>query len=278
MTPTDVLPRDDGSDLYGRPLAYTTLPVPRKVETDGDRIVWRGPFDEHESADDVLDRFLRLDAAATSAADVRDFASRFGVLRLCKDGLPVSHKPAPWNSSPSYLCHERKVGEWDGYESVEEWRTYARRIRAVLGIGARLHDGRLGDPADWKTLREPLGTAVPVLVKPSGLKNEREALARAVRGLLMLGDVRLGLIWPGASPVAELRGDLFGLIASQTMAAVGRWRGLYICSRCGYPFWIPTEGKHPRPRYGQRRYCATCRKAGAPLSDANYEMRRRKAR
>lgn len=253
----------------GRPLAYTTLPVPRTFGSEGDRILWRGPLDDRAPDDDALDAFLRLDTASVDR--VLAFVRRFGVLRICRHGMPLSHRPSEYGAATPHQCHTRPTDGWDGWESVGEWRAYAAHVRAILNVAARLHLDKTGDDADWETLRKPLANVRPSWRRLPGLKGERETLARAVRALLMLGDVRLGVTWADESPVLELRGDLFGLIAAQVMAAVAKWRGLFLCSRCGYPFSVPRGGR--RPRYGLRRYCQTCRDAGAPESDANYDQR-----
>jgi hypothetical protein len=146
----------------GRPVDVTSWGAPVNVILESDRLVWRwdgtGPRDKTiKSGNKMLEEFVRLvDAPATR---VRDYANRWGVLDLCKHGLPVSHSRPPRHSMypVGRSCvrlqeepkHER---EMNGWEPIESWRGFASLFRTLLNLAAAIHKNGPGEPEDWKFL------------------------------------------------------------------------------------------------------------------------------
>src|ERR1044072_7297858 len=78
---------------------------------------------------DRMDRLLRefVLLAAAPKKEILMFAHRWGVLGLCKHGLPATHK-ITISKQTSLLpifqyCNVKKRQDW-GYEPLERWRYY----------------------------------------------------------------------------------------------------------------------------------------------------------
>jgi len=143
------LATEDG-DL-DRPVGASRWWIPPNVALDGDRLVWAvGPGTWAHPDRGLLTGFVQL--AAARPERIRDFARRYGVLDVCRHGLPDNHPHTPRQevAAPArgYCAPLR------GWEPLEVWRHYARQFAALLSIAARLHQGRAGLAADWRTVFE----------------------------------------------------------------------------------------------------------------------------
>jgi DNA-directed RNA polymerase subunit RPC12/RpoP len=242
-----------------------------RVELRGDRLVWFPIVGESAGKDvdapaDLLLRFVRL--ADASPQHICDFAARWGVLGICKHGVPSSHNPG---------CRPRSNDEYDYWETLEVWRHFARHARALLNVAARLHDEKLGEAADWRVVYEQSGQVAPWWNRSHGsLGVERLALADCVNEWLLIGNVRPALTWsPGegcSSKVGLAGSGLFGVLAIRILMAVSRTAGLALCSWCGEPY-APKR----RPRADRRNYCPKCG-IKAAWRDAQRERRQLKAK
>lgn len=76
------------------------LVVPSVVEvTDGGWLWWSEPFRERRTGPGLFAAFVEL--ATAPDIHIRDYARRWGVLRICRHGLPASHNPPkPHNTAP----------------------------------------------------------------------------------------------------------------------------------------------------------------------------------
>lgn len=84
----------------------------------------------------LLEKFLMLHDRPTS--DILAFAKRWGVLEICKHGLPCTHSN----------CHplEDRLSYW---EPIQAWRSFSVQARAVLEIAASLRKGQPASMASW---------------------------------------------------------------------------------------------------------------------------------
>ncbi len=106
----------------------------------------------------MLDRFYGLAGEDVPAARVVAFARRYGILGICRHGLPCTHTPFSPERPMSYrpVRPSREVsapffGElctplgWDGHgglEPVAAWCRYAQLARAILHVADHLRRGR----------------------------------------------------------------------------------------------------------------------------------------
>lgn len=260
----------EAATALDRPLAIARLLIPGVLELAEDEIRWAsGDRDnrqkERKPGPDVLERFTRL--ADAPVQEILAYARRWGVLALCEHGLPVTHdhgcRPRGWRDGAWY----------DGRDSVAVWRQFSRQARSILAIAARLHQRRVGSPADWQAVYSESGRQAPWWQQ--GMEVERLILARVLNQWLTIAAVAPCIQWDSAGPKVRLasgsgNATLFSVVATQLVFAVSRVDGVEMCSGCAAPF-IPSR----RPRPKQRRYCPPCRAAGVPLKHAQRDRRRR---
>jgi hypothetical protein len=264
--------------------------VPRNIELEDDRLVWKfeaGTERRVAPKPQMLDDFVQL--GDQPPAVILRYARRWGLLHLCKHGLPASHNPERGPLDPTWMgdegnysvawCQELHLrtaptGYAYFYEDVEAWRQYARRARAVLAIAAALHQGKCGQDEDWQMAVTPMWKATQKGAR--NLFSERLVLSTIVNMWVQYGDVTFKIDWWRQFQPNVLIGGhhraltLFGALASQLLFAVCRSEGLTLCSNCGAPY---TASR--RPRTG-RHYCDECRETGAPVRDATAAWRERK--
>jgi hypothetical protein len=267
----------DAEGNRGRPLAWDRWWVPAPVDQKGNRLVW-GLRDGRctVATGELLGDFVGL----TDAPDKRilGFARRWGVLGICRHGLPASHNPPPvplpipMPFAELPWCYP--VGYWKGApsEPLDAWRTYSKKFGAILNIAAQIQEGRGGKPGDWDTLHSP---ALGVPLRPSAGKTvavDRRMLGAVLNQMLRQARVGVTLSWNDGKPVLEYTGaGLMAALALQVTLAIARTDGLAVCTACGCPY-VPTR----RPRRGGRRYCPPCTRRGAPQRDAAADYRRRR--
>jgi transposase-like protein len=281
---TSGLTTEDGR--LERPLALADWLRPDVVEVEGEWLRWeysdkgRG-FGAHiRMGPGLLAEFPKLADASPSA--IRNYARRWGVLKICAHGLPCGHNPPPVVGMESGLVTWCYPLGWPDtcWEPLDRWRHFARQTRAMLNIAAYVHAGKPGRPEDWQTVYEDAKTDAWQHVHQGGPFWERltcEA-ARARLGLLLderlaLGHVRPQLTWSGKTHEIVLKGSgLFGALTAQLLMVISRTDGLLICSGCGQAY----DPKPRRPRAGTRHYCQTCRHHSIPQRDAMVDLRKRR--
>jgi len=159
---------------------------------------------------------------------------------------------------------------------LEAWRYFSRRMRVILDIAARLHEGRSGEKGRWDSLFKGATFQFPEyplkwMSRSKLLEGERALLGWKVAEILELGGVHPSFFWVDESPRLTLAsGDLFGALALELALAVGRMDSLAACSGCGMTYM---PGK--RRRGGRRNYCESCQKRGVPVRDAARDYRAR---
>lgn len=260
---------------FGRPVAAGRWVVPSGIELQGDQLIWREfPARQVSAGPKLLEEFVRL--ADRPAEAVLSYARRWGVLGICEHGLPLSHNPPPTplgpGSFPMTWCRPLAAESGVFREPLDAWWRYSRQYRAVLNLAACLHDGRLGQPEDWKVLfyKESEERAVPWWRRR--MDAEWSVLSFVVNEWLDIARVRIRHVFERGKHDLPMSGmALFGALALQLLLAATRTDGLAICSACGLSY-RPSR----QPTTNRRRYCAECRERGASLRDAAADYRRRK--
>lgn len=239
-------------------------------------MVWDvgGEFRTVHAPGRLLESFVEL--ADAPVKRILDYARRWGVFEVCEHDLPASHNPPPV-PIPIDLrprdklpwCHAR--GFWGArpWEGIEIWRGYSRKFRALLDLAARLHEGKVGEPDDWRRLN----VAVEDDRGRSGRVLEQDQVQLAVVLNQFISQARVGITveWDRATPVVAMTGrGLFSALVTQLVLATARSDGLAICSGCAESY-----APRRRPRGGQRRYCEKCRERKVPQRDAARDYYRR---
>ena len=130
------------------PLIETWV-VPSSIEIKGSSLAYQlgkyTPVVEPDHATirrEILGGFLQLADADDTA--IRDYARRFGVLGLCRHGLPAAHLMKPFNYRVVVMKNACKIKERDGWliERLERWRHYARQMRSIIALSAELQKAK----------------------------------------------------------------------------------------------------------------------------------------
>jgi hypothetical protein len=294
---------EDGS--LNRPTEVSRIPVPGVVKLDGDRLVWRGVSPGLErtvySGKEMLGRFIQLARPNTTDEQIRDYASKWGVLHICEHGLPASHIPDSYSFSPLETVEQCSPLGWpaipedielpekeedmeplfSGWERIESWRYYAHEAQAILNIAAKLYAKEKVKPEDWKELTDEAAE----LLAREDVNNQLRYLIMLVKSWLALGNVRPDIICIpiGHKDKSQIEpkitlggygpswGHLFGALACQLMYAVTRAQGLAFCGGCGNTY-IPQR----RVRTDRRHFCDGCIRRGESKRLAAVAYRQRK--
>ena len=258
---------------------------------------------------DTLDRLLKefVLLAAAPNAEILNFANRWGVLGLCKHGLPATHK-ITISKQTSILpifqyCNVKKRQDWC-YEPLERWRYYARQVSAIASLAympsilepgeANPEDryginiwpggkveilGLPGDEEDWKAL---FGDMWFSFLKTDRVIAARHLITLAIERLFKMTHIRPAFLWQNRKPDFHFCGrsdehGLFESIVMQLMLNVSGARGFSVCRECLNSFLIDQTHR-------SASYCPECnkkiqhRQAVQRLSQRDKENPNRKKR
>jgi len=262
---------------FRTPLAGESLTVPARVELSGGQLHWafydkgRGPEKRYPGAG-LLGEFLALSDPAVTDQAICDFASSYGMLGICRHGVPGHHGRYDNSRGKKTLiwCVPSEGFGFSGSEPVAAWRQQARRMLALLRVSAAVASGTQGDRADWDLLggisqlqEQSWGS------RPEGRRQRVETLLNAA---LTEADLRVRFEWFGEAPVLRVGGHgLYAALLAQLALELSDTAGLRICSECRRPFrdnWGQRRGK--------RRFCGDCRNNGAAARAASQALRKRK--
>jgi hypothetical protein len=198
---------------------------------------------------------------------ILEFARKYGVLKICKHGLPSSHNPGcnlNWYDRP--------------WEPLATWRAFSREAIALTRVADLVLEKKVGRPKDWLIVYGRSGREAPWWEQHVDV--ERIIIARVVNEWLTIGGVGPAVVWHHSDERPSIRfggPSLFGALALQLALAVGQSRGLAICTHCGTKY--PPAKR--RPKTGQRHFCPECREKGVPnrysLADYRNKIRNTKA-
>ena len=283
----------DDFGLLGEGPLPSDVHVPGRIETVGDKLVWSWLYPETADPYQGVTDFRKLLAIISAVPvgadcadwpleflqsarphytdprgmlnaftrinktqDVERFARRYGVLGICRHGLPDSHDLkcrsqqddlTRWN--PSYS------------EPLDRWFFYVDLARSILSAAAALHQGRNASQRDWASIYlaqggvGPIDELVEVFNQGPGLA--RNFIASAVTHWLGIGGVLPQLQWGNESdsnPSFSLTAKTFGLLGVQLMVGVAKGHSTYFCDGCGNPYL--REGR--KPQTGRRNFCREC--------------------
>lgn len=277
--------------VLSRPLLASEYRIPVDVELsrDQERLIWstagtwRDVNVQRESGK-LLDGFVALAAAGTSALSIRDFARRWGGLGICPHGQPATHAPHALEDRPCEpVGKRRKDGNYEVHEPLSAWRSLARRTKAVIEIAASLRNERPAPREEWRQLIGPKEVDAGTFALPRpGLDAQRRTLAAHVSNWLGDAGIRQRLVWhkPGGFWLRPEIDTFFAALSLSVALAVSAADALYRCDYCGSAF-IPTPttpgAAVRRPRRDRRISCTPCRERGEPQRYRNI-LAREKAR
>lgn len=173
----------DGTGTWKRralsPLMAEGWLAPEEVRTEGsDLLAFYGNDSRNvspnyrEMTEEVLYGLLRLAEEGTEEPFI-EYAKKWGMLGLCKHGLPIGHRltltrllppgaPVSAALEPGTAfdgCPVRRKGEWI-VEPLSQWRYYARQLKSIVSLAIVLRDTKPLTAAEFEELikRRPLGT------------------------------------------------------------------------------------------------------------------------
>jgi len=250
--------------------AYLTnaVSVPREIRLEGNEIIWNPQDSEvvtKEVEKELLFDFANL--VLFGSESILEFARDWGVLGLCEHGMPATHSVS-LNASTSGATE----GECQptGREQAEQWQEYARGVRALLNIAAKVNRGDAGRSEDWLVL------GVKADDQPGDSSSAERLIQSFANGLLVLANVRPRVqLNPAKIKISHpASSSFFGVLAVQVAQHVARTNGPLLCSGCGEIYELISMDR--RPRGGERNYCFGCGQTAARRDAARDYRRRRK--
>jgi hypothetical protein len=159
------------------------------------------------------------------------------------------------------------------FEPLSAWRQWVTAARGLLDVAAALHRKQNPTTEQWGrafAVEEVRRYAEARLgLEPPG---PAQRLVGAINGWMALGQVHPRLAWDEHGARVEHSGfGVFGALALQLAAAVGRSDGWASCAGCGE--WFSPKRRATK---GNRRYCDRCRDAKVPQRDAARDLRERR--
>ena len=202
----------------------------------------------------MLDSFIGI----KTPKQVLRFAKLYGVLNLCRHGLPASHN---W-SATTRGCYP--VG-WEAgvcREPINRWLDYAAQFRAVLRLVMAVLQGQAGAGEDWDRATagyvsdgDDLALAMIEHERATDA-GRRSLLAEIINSLLALGAVHPSIMWARDEEESsfQLSGSTFGLMALQLALISAGSHRVAICYGCKEIY----VRKRRLPRPSQHGYCEAC--------------------
>ena len=246
------------------------------LKTDANRASWRRVV----GTPGVVGAFIRL--ADAGPPQFAAFAMRFGMLMHCRHGKY-------WLGCPKNRSD--KADELFSFcrptfrEPIDEWRTQARRIRAVLTCSGLIWQGENPEETDLAdAARIPvkqLDRFIRALYEQTDGKRKvlrgrdvgQLLVENAVNQLLRRAMVAPQFRWSRDSCQMDLGGGgLLGALATEVALAVGKVERLVLCHNCGQPI----VGRKRQPAVGRRAWCERPECKRARSAAAARDFRRRK--
>lgn len=268
---------------FDRPHQERQYRVPAVIGVDCGLLIWRwdkaltrNPPRPKAHGLGLLMEFMRLVDAQPET--ILAFARKWGVLEICKHGLPSTHNCRKAITLSGRWCQPLSYTDFENYmEPIPYWHFYAKQMWAMLKIASQLKQGKTGLAEDWKILLDPGLLGYPRDKVDLFLPFFGQTVADDIIGIrkmldrwLSMGDVRPNLVWDEEGCFVSFDNTLFGMLAYQVMLAIGRTEGLGFCSGCGEHY----APKRRQTKVGQRNYCPACGKRAA-WRDAKADQRRR---
>lgn len=246
------------------------------LKTDANRASWRRVV----GTPGVVGAFVRL--ADAGPPQFAAFAMRFGMLMHCRHGKYWLGCPKNRSDKADEFSFCRPTFR----EPIVEWRTQARRIRAVLTCSGRIWQGENPEETDLADAGgvqvEGLDDLIDELYEQTDGKRKvlrgREVgqllVENAVNQLLQRAMVAPQFRWAPDSCQMNLRGGgLLGALATEVALAVGKVERLVLCHHCGQP--IGRRGRQPAAT--RRAWCERpeCKRARSAAAARDFRRRKR---
>lgn len=276
---------EDGN--FDRPYQGRQFRAPVILGNDDGFLLWHwedkvtsNPLRPEAHGLDLLIEFMNL--ADAPVETVLAFARKWGVLEICRHGLPCTHNLRYADTFSGRWCFPLAYTDAKFFsEPILYWHFYAKQMRALLNIAVRLKQGVPGLVEDWKVVQasglmrkpevEVLGGELFAAIYGRTVEDDRLFVLKLLDRWLSIGDVRPNLVWDDEHCSVSFDNTLFGMLAMQLMLEISSSGGIAFCSGCGKSY----TPKLRRPKVGQRNYCRDCGKKAA-WRDAKAGERRRK--
>ena len=264
-----------------RPIKPGMLRVPKRVELLNNQLHYNDTdYRLVPTSPVLLQSFIALKEADNNS--ILRFAKRWGVLRICRHGLPDSHLPYGQMNDQVMghafkFCSPQDTDLVEGCwycERISEWRTWAAEIEAVLNIAANLNNGKVGSDQDWAQLSKWIEEGVwDLLYEPlEPLESQFRLFIWVLRGWIEVANLHPSLTRKdGKWSLSFFTGGLFQGLTLRLILAVTTTDSLAVCSACGVSYF-----PERRPDSQRRNYCQLCRRSGVPIRDAQRASRERK--
>ena len=216
----------------------------------------------------MLDAFRQI----RDADDVLRFAQRYGVMWMCRHGLPSAHNPP---SVGTRGCRPLGVASGEIRESISHWLRLANAVDAFVQLVPPIRDEQPGPDQAWGLLLD-LHPGIEEWVDGQASVGGRDPLVRrraletVINWWLDWGGARWHLNWldPADPKVSMLTSSTFGVLATQLSLALAGAQDLAVCNGCARAY---TRKK--RPQSGRRNYCENCRRLKIPERDRQRDHR-----
>jgi hypothetical protein len=238
---------------------YLTIPPRVQLAAGTLRVWWGGGWEAREATDRLLVDFIAL--ADSDDAGVLAFAKQWGVLSLCRHGIPREHDES---------CHIGSMSgpDQDGAfpEHVGFWFAWARRMREVFNAIIAVRSGRRPDPFDPRFWDAHIHKSYPradlvsdpivVWLCVVGAINRWVDMGRVAPILQIVNDeprIVLG------HPMVGEGATLLGALALQMMLFAVDGEAIEVCEGCKRPFFVVGRRRNPN----RKRWCPACGKRAA---------------
>jgi hypothetical protein len=233
----------------------------------------------------MLDDLLQ---AKDSPFLIGKFCEKWGVLGLCKHGVPYRHDKRCWQIKPFRKTTVRGFVRSEFRESIQSIQQFANGLGSLLSIGSELSQGREGSLEDWQRAADSImrwdrNVEISDLSDRSSVNLDTRKLYFEVFLNKLIDDCQLrprlfrdGHSWRMEMDSGNSWGqgnNLAGLVVMELVITVAACDGFAICSSCKTPY-MP----HRRPDPTRRNYCPKCgRDAAVRDASRKYRQRRRDA-
>ncbi len=252
---------------------------------------WEGPIRPVKvgaAQESLLGDFMQL--AESPPETIAGFVRKWGVLGLCRHGLPDTHLPRrSWvdldlvDAIPCPVY--RPIPSTPPREAVKLWRGFSSQAWAIHRAAGLIHTNRRVPDELWERLRDlyPPGLVITTeeYFRLRDIERSQESieehefflLGLAVQRWLQFGDVGVHVRWDSHKGTIKFGGTgLAGAIALQLALTCTSTGAFYICDGCLVTY-IPDR----RPTEGKNRYCDECRETGVPNKNRSQKFRDRQA-
>jgi hypothetical protein len=227
-------------------LGHVWAPPFTKIGRDGRLMCDLARRVKRRAPQDLLAKFRAIAEARDTDSAAVSFARKWGMLGLCRHGLPLWHA--------GKYCAARS------FEMAKDWKDFAICLDSLHHIGFSLNRGYRGEDIDWELANSILkGPDFPPqvqLMRDSirvGLVTARTNYMTLMRRLVHVCQVQPRFHWSQGTWNIDLDSEtlsnLPAILAMQLMLEVGGTKQMVRCSSC--PRWFI-------PHRNQRKYCSKC--------------------